>query len=158
MEKTRSEKRRKTVEEIKAPLGEFMTRLPGVFEEGVLGKLNETDLKLFSWTNKTCRDAVRRWKKDERKARKKMKFKMEELVSSLVSLLEWAWERFPFGAKERWTKEDFIAMVASVGNVELVRCLREVKKCPWNVETCSASASNAHLDILKYYMHENGCP
>ena len=50
---TRAMKRKKT--DIEFLLGEFMKRMPGVFDEGVFGKLNETDLKLFSWTNKTCR-------------------------------------------------------------------------------------------------------
>ena len=97
------------------PLAEFAERMPGGFGEGVLGKLNETDLKLFSCTNETCRDAVRMWKKNEEEAEKTMKFKASELSSSM-SLLEWAWERIPFSTVEwNWSKERFIAIV--VGTV-----------------------------------------
>ena len=129
-----------------------MTR--DVSETHVLSRLKETNLKLFSWTNKTCRDAVRRWKKDE-EAEKKVKFKVKEMVLSSISVLEWAWERIPFKT-DGW-KRSFIALVALAGNVELVHWLREVKKCTWDERTCYGAVWNGHLECLKY-ANENGCP
>ena len=109
---------RKKEEPTKFPLREFVEKLPGVYEEDVLlgDTLSETDLKLFSWTNKACRDAMRKAKKDE-EAETKMKFKVTEITS--ISVLEWAWERVPFKSEIPERKERF-AIVAPRGNVELV--------------------------------------
>ena len=101
---------------------------------------------------------MRRAKKDE-EAETKMKFRVKEMVLSSISVLEWTWDRFPFD-EAYWmdrSKEKFIAKIASRGNVEFVRWLREVKKCPWDKWTCRQAASNDHLDCLQY-AHENGCP
>ena len=50
-------RRRKEQEEKKetfSPLLSVTERLPGVFEEGVLSKLNGTDLKFFTRASKGC--------------------------------------------------------------------------------------------------------
>ena len=52
-----------------------MERLPGVFEEGVMSRLNGTDLKFFARASKRCRELVRRAKKDD-EAEKKLEFKV----------------------------------------------------------------------------------
>ena len=132
------------------------THLPAVFEEGVISKLNGTDLKFFARASKTCREAVRRAKEDD-EAENWLKFKVSEMSS--ISTLEWAWEEgFPFDEGE-WNrkKEGFIAQVAKGGNVDLLRWLREEKNCPWGDRTCSWAAYDGHLECLQY-AHKNGCP
>ena len=87
-----------------------------------------------------------------------MKFKVEELTSK--STLEWAWEEgfsFDDESEEDMTKVDFIAKVASGGNVELLCWLREEKNCLWEESICRFAASNGHLACLEY-LHENRFP
>ena len=101
------------------PLLRVMEHLPGVFEEEVLSRLNGTDLKFFARANKSCREAVRRAKKDE-EAERKLKFRVRELSS--LSTLEWAWEEgYPFVVSYLYKEEAFIARVAKGGNVDLLR-------------------------------------
>ena len=155
-------KKRKLVEEEEEnkrmffPLLRLMKHLPGVFEEGVISRLNGTDLKFFARANKRCQEVVRRAKKDE-KAEKKFNFRVEELSST--STLKWAWEEgFLFCERYSVTKkEHFISLVDREGNVDLLRWLQEVENCPWNEDTCTLAASNGQLSCLKY-AHENECP
>ena len=102
----------------------MMTHLPGVFEEEVLWRLNETYLKFFARANETCREAVRRAENDD-EAEKTLEFRIWELSST--STLEWVWEEgFPFDESDlRRRKVDFIKYVAKGGNVDLLRWLRE---------------------------------
>ena len=95
--KTGSTEEKNTTEPF--PMLEIMQRLPEVFENKVLSKLNETDLKFFSWTRKTCRDALKRMKIDD--ALKEMKIHVYELSST--SMLKWAWDNYPFEANNSKT-------------------------------------------------------
>jgi hypothetical protein len=51
----------------------------------------------------------------------------------------------------------FCSEAARMGNLALVRWLREVKKFDWNQRTISSAAHNGHLHIVKYCM-EQKCP
>jgi hypothetical protein len=87
-------------------------------------------------------------------------FKVEEMSS--ISTLEVAWENrslWPDDWIEEWAdKEDFFcSRVARTNKLELLKWIREEKKCHWNELTIIVAAHRGNLEMLKYCV-ANQCP
>jgi hypothetical protein len=88
----------------------------------------------------------------------KEKFKVSEMSS--VSTLEVAWEHYPWGTlkygvihDEKW----FCRRVARTNKLELLKWIREEKKCEWDEDTINVAAEQGNLEMVKYCV-ANECP
>jgi hypothetical protein len=145
-----------------------------IFETHILSKLNDLSFRVFREVNTESRDACRRSGR-----------KLPETFEVGI------WSGKPPEKKKTTIKLEgkqaqhyFFSEAARMGNLALVRWLREVKKfdwsqrtissaakhghlyivtygteqkCPRNELACANAAKSGHLDILKY-LHENGAP
>ena len=84
----------------------------------------------------------------------KKRFKVEEMSS--ISTLEVAWEN-----RSLWpstgTKRYFCCKVAGTNKLELLKWIREEKKCEWDIGTINAAAEQGNLEMVKYCV-ANECP
>jgi hypothetical protein len=141
------------------PLWKFIVDHADIFEAHVLlsGKLNGSDIKMFSGSCRASRSAVKRAKIEFREM-----FLVQELSS--ISTMELAWEGYPWGERRRFpdgkevtmNQELFCATVALTNNLKLLRWVREEKECAWDFRTGGIAACKGNLDMLKYCF-ENGC-
>ena len=115
----------------------------------VLPRLSATDIKFLYGVNKETRALVKR---STRAEDLKKRFKVKEMSS--ISTLEFAWERWGW-----WDKEKvFCWQVARTNKLELLKWIREEKKCDWNELTIiEAAASQGNLEMVKYCV-ANECP
>ena len=118
----------------------------------VLPRLNATDIKFLYGVNKEMRALVKR---STRAGDLKKKFNIGEMSS--ISTLEVAWEN-----KSLWTswwyESYFCDQVAKTNKLELLKWIREEKKCDWNELTIiEAAASQGNLEMVKYCV-ANECP
>jgi hypothetical protein len=69
-----------------------------------------------------------------------------------VEIIEACWD-------ESWMRATpyFLNKVAETGKIELLRYVREVKACPWDVSTTCIAARLGYVDVLAYLLEEN-CP
>jgi hypothetical protein len=117
----------------------------------ILPRLNATDLKFLYGVNKETRELIKR---SSRKEELKWKFRLSEMSS--ISTLELAWENkwlWPY----YWNEEAFCCKVAQTNKLELLKWIREEKKCEWDVRTIIAAASQGNLEMVKYCV-ANECP
>ena len=117
----------------------------------VLPRLNRTDLKFLDRVNGETRALVKR---STRKKELKWKFKIEEMSS--ISTLEVAWEHKSLWPRY-WTESDFCSQVAKTNKLELLKWIREEKKCKWAGATIYMAASQGNLEMVKYCV-ANECP
>ena len=93
-------------------------------------------------------------KRSSRKKELKERFKVREMSS--ISTLEFAWEN-----KSLWTiwwgETWFCDQVARTNKLELLKWIREEKKCKWDEDTIEAAASQGNLEMVKYCV-ANKCP
>ena len=145
-----------------------------IFETHILSKLDDLDFRVFREVNTESRDACRR---SGRKLRETF-----ELTTHSGNPPRVAKTTIKIEGKQ--AQRYFCGEAARMGNLALVRWLREVKKFDWNVWTinraaqyghlhivtycteqkcprnelaCACAAKSGHLDILKY-LRENGAP
>ncbi|CAL6360687.1 unnamed protein product [Bathycoccus prasinos] len=126
-----------------------------VFVSHVLPKLNETDRYFFSKVNSESEDVLKYAGVNV----SRLHVFVYECAS--VSTLEWLWNHFPWGEKDRdgdvkdqaW----FCSEVAGTNKLELLKWAREVKHCEWDEWTINNAASIGNLEMLKYCF-SNGCP
>jgi hypothetical protein len=71
---------------------------------------------------------------------------------SSISTLEVAWEN-----KSMWYKPYFCMQVAETNKLELLKWVREEKKCKWDHRTINAVAVQGNLEMVKYCV-ANECP
>ena len=119
-----------------------------IVEKHVMCKLNRTDLKFFYEVNTETRKLIKR---SSRKGELKKKFKVEEMSS--ISTLEVAWENKP----RWWYERHFCIRVAETNKLELLKWIREEKKCKWDRWTIHAAAGQGNLEMVKYCV-ANECP
>jgi len=128
-----------------------------IVEKHILPRLNRTDIKFLYDVNSETRALIKR--SSRRKALKR-KFKIEEMSS--ISTLEFAWNNIQWAAKDefgcvidqpRW----FCRKVALTDKLELLKWIREEKKCEWDERTLNVAAILGNLDMIKYCV-ANGCP
>ena len=119
--------------------------------EHILPKLNGTDVKFLFEVNGETRALIKR---SSRVGELKKKFQVEEMSS--ISTLEFAWENrslWHFGVHEKY----FCAQVARTNKLELLKWIREEKKCEWDARTIIKAAIQGNLEIVKYCV-ANKCP
>jgi hypothetical protein len=119
----------------------------------ILPKLNQTDVKFLYDVNTETRALVKR---SSRKDELKKSFKVGEMSS--ISTLEFAWENRSLWP--HWMNGPpfwFCASVAETNKLELLKWIREEKKCDWNEWTSTAAARQGNLEMIKYCV-ANECP
>jgi hypothetical protein len=119
--------------------------------EHILPKLNTTDVKFLYDVNSETRALIKR---TSRKDESREKFKVSEMSS--ISTLEIAWENqslWPYW----WNEKTFCYKVAQTNKLELLKWIREEKKCKWDDCTIDEAATNGNLEMVKYCV-ANKCP
>jgi len=117
--------------------------------EHILPRLNRTDVKFLYGVNRETRALIKR---SSRKDDLKKSFKVSEMSS--ISTLELAWENlWPYSTGEKM----FCAKVARTNKLELLKWIREEKKCEWGAWTINAAAGHGNLEMVKYCV-ANECP
>ena len=133
----------------------LVTHHRDIFISHVLSKLNETDRYFFANAN------IESWDVLEYAGVKvsQLFFSISECTS--ISTLEWAWNNFEWGGKrDDGTVKDqasFCSQVARTNKLELLKWVREVKKCEWDERTINFASYVGNLEMLKYCF-ANGCP
>jgi hypothetical protein len=133
----------------------LVTHHRDIFVSHVLPKLTRTDRILFSKANSEGENVL-----------EYAGVKVSQLAFSIsdctsVSTLEWAWNDIILGGKllDDGTVKDqavFCAEVAFTNKLELLKWVREVKKCEWGEDTIDFAALMGNLEMLKYCF-ANGC-
>ena len=120
-----------------------------IVEEHVMCKLNGTDLKFFYDVNSETRKLIKR---SSRARDLKKRFDVREMLS--ISTLEFAWEH-----KSLWPSYEmyFCVKVAQTNKLELLKWVREEKKCKWDYRTIRTAAEQGNLEMVKYCV-ANECP
>jgi len=125
--------------------------------EHILPRLNQTDLKFLHEVNGETRALIKR---SSREDELENGFKVEEMSS--ISTLEVAWENrslWPDDWDKEWADKEyfFCSRVARTNKLELLKWIREEKKCHWNELTINAAARQGNLEMVKYCV-ANQCP
>jgi hypothetical protein len=133
----------------------LVTHHRDIFVSHVLSKLNETDRCFFSKANSESLALL----KYAGVNLSEMPWSIEECSS--VSTLEWAWININWGEKltsgSVVDKAWFCSRVAKTNKLELLKWVREEKKCEWDEWTINGAAYKGNLEMLKYCF-ANGCP
>ena len=118
----------------------------------ILPRLNRTDLKFLYGVNTETRKLIKR---SSRADDLKEEFKVREMSS--ISTLEFMWEKKSLWP--RWLEDEtyFCSQVAKTNKLELLKWIREEKKCDWDVGTINAAARQGNLDTVKYCVAKK-CP
>jgi len=118
----------------------------------ILPKLNQTDLKFLHDVNSETRAMIKRAKPFGIELGEA--FKIEEMSS--ISTLEFAWENRSLWPK-KWEESNFCWRVAFTNKLELLKWIREEKKCEWDIGTIQVAAEQGNLEMVKYCV-ANECP
>jgi hypothetical protein len=126
-----------------------------IFVSHVLPKLNETDRGFFANANTESWDVLKYAGVGE----SEIFWYIHECTS--ISTLEYAWNNNNWGeelddgtvADQAW----FCSQVALTNKLELLKWVREVKKCEWDEDTIKEAAFVGNLEMLKYCFAHN-CP
>jgi hypothetical protein len=133
----------------------LVTHHRDIFISHVLPKLNKTDRGFFANANTESWDVLEYAGIDE----SEIFWSISECSS--ISTLEWAWNNFEWGGKldDGRVKDQalFCSRVARTNKLELLKWVREVKKCEWDKRTINNAAHVRNLEMLKYCF-ANGCP
>ena len=118
----------------------------------ILPRLNSTDVKFLYEVNTETRALIKR---SSRKEELKKKFYVKEMSS--ISTLEFMWEN-----KSLWTLyikggTNFCCQVAQTNKLELLKWIREEKKCEWDSGTIHVAANQGNLEMVKYCVAKK-CP
>ena len=79
---------------------------------------------------------------------------MSEMSS--ISTLEFVWEHKSLWPS-RWSERSFCWQVAETNKLELLKGIREEKKCKWCEGAISAAAEKGNMEMLRYCV-ANQCP
>ena len=118
----------------------------------ILPRLNQTDVKFLFEVNTETRALIKR---SSRASELTEFFNIEEISS--ISTLEFAWFDLFLWPSWGWDQTMFCERVASTNKLELLKWIREEKKCEWNVGTMNAAAEQGNLEMVKYCV-ANECP
>jgi hypothetical protein len=122
-----------------------------IVEKHILPKLNRNDVKFLYGVNTETRKLVKR---STRARDLKERFKIEEMSS--ISTLEFAWENKSLWPSY-WNQTWFCYEVAQTNKLELLKWIREKKKCEWDELTINVAAEQGNLEMVKYCV-ANECP
>ena len=117
----------------------------------ILPRLNRTDLKFLYEVNTETRKLVKR---SSRARDLKEPFKVEEMSS--ISTLEVAWEHKSLWSGF-WSETWFCSRVAKTNKLDVLKWIREKKKCEWSAGTINRAAEHGNLEMVKYCV-ANECP
>ena len=117
----------------------------------IIPSLYRTDVKFLYDVNSETRKLIKR---SSRKSELRKKFKVREMSS--ISTLEFVWEHIPLYEGD-WTEPSFCWQVAKTNKLELLKWIREEKKCEWDYRTIRAAADQGNLEMVKYCV-ANECP
>jgi hypothetical protein len=117
----------------------------------ILPRLNSTDVKFLYGVNTETRKLIKR---SSRKGELKEKFKVNEMSS--ISTLEFVWENRSLWPRW-WSETDFCCLVSKTNKLELLKWIREEKKCKWDYRTINTAANQGNLEMVKYCV-ANECP
>ena len=117
----------------------------------ILPRLDSNDLKFLYEVNTETRKLMKR---STREGELKKKFKVNEMSS--ISTLEVALENKSLWPSD-WTERSFCSQVAKTNKLELLKWIREEKKCEWDYRTINAAARQGNLEMVKYCV-ANECP
>jgi hypothetical protein len=133
----------------------LVTHHRDIFVSHVLPKLNDTDRCFFGKANAKHVDLL------EYAGINVLKTPWCINECSSISTLEWAWNNInwggTFGDGVVVDQARFCQEVAYTNKLELLKWVREEKKCEWNEKTINAAASLGNLEMLKYCF-ANDCP
>ena len=119
----------------------------------ILPKLSRTDVKFLFEVNRETRALIKR---SSRKDELRKRFEVKHMSS--ISTLEIAWENPSlFCSTSWWFETEFCRRVAQTNKLELLKWIREEKKCEWNEGTISAAAYQGNIEMVKYCV-ANKCP
>jgi hypothetical protein len=93
-------------------------------------------------------------KRSSRAGDLKEKFKVQEMSS--ISTLELAWEKKSLWPSW-WNESFFCNQVAHTNKLELLKWIREEKKCEWDKWTICGAARQGNLEMVKYCVAKK-CP
>ena len=117
----------------------------------IIPRLNATDVKFLYEVNSETRKLIKR---SSRERELKGRFKVKEMSS--VSTLEFVWEHKSLWPSW-WDEPPFCWKVARTNKLELLKWIREEKKCKWDERTISTAAEQGNLEMVKYCV-ANECP
>ncbi len=132
-------------------LWEVIVKCDDICFTHIIPRLNQTDLKFLYDVNSETRKLIKR---SSRARDLKKRFKVQEMSS--ISTLEFMWEKkslWPY----YWTETYFCKRVAETNKLELLKWVREEKKCEWDRWTINAAAEQGNLEMVKYCV-ANECP
>jgi len=118
----------------------------------ILPRLNQTDVKFLFEVNSETRALIKR---SSRVGELEKRFKVKEMSS--ISTLEFAWENRSLWWSFWMNGQPFCSEVAQTNKLELLKWIREEKKCDWNSLTINAAVSQGNLEMVKY-CGANKCP
>ncbi|CAL6310554.1 unnamed protein product [Bathycoccus prasinos] len=117
----------------------------------IIPRLNATDIKFLYGVNTETRKLIER---SSCAGDLKEKFQVKEMSS--ISTLEFVWENKSLW-RSHWDETEFCEKVAETNKLELLKWIREEKKCKWGVGTINWAAHNGNLEMVKYCV-ANECP
>ena len=89
------------------------------------------------------------------------KLRVNIFECSSISTLEWQWNHFSWGEKDRdgdvKDQARFCSEVAATNKLEFLKWAREAKQCEWDEKTINTAAEMGNLEMLKYCF-SNDCP
>jgi len=118
----------------------------------ILPRLNSNDVKFLYEVNTETRKLVKR---SSRASDLKKEFKVKEMSS--ISTLEFVWEHKSLWSVYLKGETYFCFLVAETNKLELLKWVREEKKCRWDYRTINAAARQGNLEMVKYCV-ANECP
>ena len=122
----------------------------------ILPRLSGTDIKFLYDVNGETRALIKR---SSRMGKLKRGFKVHKMSS--ISTLEFAWDNVQWGMKDRkglvMDQARFCCRVAATNKLELLKWIREEKKCEWDARTTRAASCQGNLEMIKYCV-ANECP
>ena len=149
--KTQKGQKRRRGDERDAFSWDLIVKCDDICFTHILPRLNATDLKFLYDVNTETRKLIKRSSfADDLKE----KFWIEEMSS--ISTLEFAWERKWF-RRRGWEERSFCYKVAYTNKLELLKWIREEKKCEWDSGTIKVAARQGNLEMVKYCV-ANECP
>ena len=119
----------------------------------IVPRLNQTEVKFFYDVNSETRKLIKR---SSRESDLKKKLKVREMSS--ISTLEVAWENKSLWSAYLYDDEPcFCLQVARTNKLELLKWIREEKKCEWDKWTINRAAEQGNLEMVKYCVAKK-CP
>jgi len=119
----------------------------------ILPRLNQTDVKFLYDVNSETRALIKRAKPFGIELGEA--FNIAEMSS--ISTLEFAWENRLLWPSWWWSERWFCSSVAETNKLELLKWIREEKKCKWDEATINGTADSGNMEMLKYCV-ANQCP